>query len=189
MQFKEEIILHASTNAESTCAQKEHLVSSIHSVHQIHSNGGETVVDSSPDHQGALVYGIYRLVHQRMGTDEVYSLVRKGFGGVEIRGESSSRTLNNKNKMRYQWRINNDKQIWFSNTHSAWPRVRDFASVRCPLVVVAMFVRERPIENISDVRHWVNTHRRAFKHWAGEIRHRNSIDIMTKLTKDIQYKL
>lgn len=95
-----------------TCAQEEHLVSSIHGIHQVHSNSGETVVNSSPDHQWALVYWIYRLIHQRMGAYKVYSLVREGFSGVEIRGEGSSRTLTIKNmqkaqnRMRYQQRIN-----------------------------------------------------------------------------------
>jgi len=81
-----------------TCAQEEHLISSIHSIHQVHSNGGETVINSGPDHQGTLVYRIYRLIHQRMGAYKVYSLVREGLSGVEIRGECSSRTLKNKAK-------------------------------------------------------------------------------------------
>jgi len=53
------------------------------------------------------------------------------------------------------------------NAHSAWARVRDFASVGCPLIVVTMFVREGSIEDISDVSHRVHTHSRAFKHRAG----------------------
>lgn len=56
--------------------------------------------------------------------------------------------------------------IHINETHSARTRVGDFTSVWSPLVVVTMFVRERPIEDISDVSHRVHTHGRAFKNRA-----------------------
>lgn len=115
------------------------------------------------------MYRIYRLIHQRMGTHKVYSLVREGFSCVEIRGEGTSRTLKQnekeQNRIRYQEDI---KLVFISNTHSSRPRIRDFASVGCPLIVVTMFVREGSIEDISDVSHRVHTYSRAFKHRPGE---------------------
>lgn len=57
-----------------------------------------------------------------------------------------------------------------NETHSPWTRVGDFTSVRSPLVVVTVFVREGPIEDVSDISHRVHTHSRAFKHRAEEKR-------------------
>lgn len=47
--------------------------------------------------------------------------------------------------------------ISVKETYCSRPRVGNFPSVLCPLVVVAVFVGKRSIEDITDISHRVHT--------------------------------
>lgn len=51
-------------------------------------------------------------------------------------------------------------------TYCSRARVGDLASVLGPLVVVAVFVGKRSVEDVADVGHGVHAHRRALEHGA-----------------------
>lgn len=76
-----------------TCAQEEHLVAPVCGCHLVHCNCSELIVHVGSDHQGALVYWVYSIVHGGVVSHEVDHLVWVILCGFHVGGESASRTL------------------------------------------------------------------------------------------------
>lgn len=89
------VVLKSSTVEPHTltCSQEEDLVAAVGRRHLVDGDGGELVVHVGPDHQGALVDGVDRVVHGGVVTHEVDDLVGVILGGLHVGGEGSSRTL------------------------------------------------------------------------------------------------
>ena len=76
-----------------TCPQEQHLVAAVGRRHLVHGDGGELVVHVGPDHQGALVHRVDRVVHGGVVPHEVDDLVGVVLGGLHVGGERASGTL------------------------------------------------------------------------------------------------
>ena len=76
-----------------TCPQEQHLIASVCCGHLVHGDSGELIVHVGPDHQGALVHRVHRIVHGGVVPHEVDDLVRVVLGGLHVGGERTSGTL------------------------------------------------------------------------------------------------
>lgn len=85
--------MYGKGNKRHTCPKEENFVPPVGGIHQIHSDGGEVVVDASAHHQRALVERVDGVVHEGMRTDKVHRLIRELFRRAKARREGSPRAL------------------------------------------------------------------------------------------------
>lgn len=84
-------------NTDRTCSQEEDLVVAISSNNLVNNHRCVFVLSVGADHQGSPSHRVDGVEHDWMVPHKVHHVVRELFGCVDVRRESSSRTLE-KNK-------------------------------------------------------------------------------------------